>query len=256
MSHSAPEVNRELTALLVAGGQALGFDTATEYAIAGGRLDVVWLWTPPTGVPGIDRPIPVVGIELESSWRTRKHVKGDLLNLTDAGVALGIIVLAGIEDKDDQLREFALKLVNRPGFRVLVWTGGDVRSFAAAATGAVDVAAALLDRPTPVEPKHIVSGKYGPLRTFLEEVPQDQRMVSLSFSDVDRLVGGLPPSATKYREWWANDSKSQAQAWRAAGWRVDSGGVDMNAGTVRFARGTIGGSRAERLSRAAAESES
>jgi hypothetical protein len=38
----------------------------------------------------------VAGFEIESSWRTRKHVKGDLLDLQDAGVALGV-VLAGVD---------------------------------------------------------------------------------------------------------------------------------------------------------------
>lgn len=61
------------------------------------------------------RPAPVVGFEIESGWKTRKHVKGDLLNLRDAGVALGVIVLAGVDPSDDSLRRFATALVNRPG---------------------------------------------------------------------------------------------------------------------------------------------
>jgi hypothetical protein len=71
-----------------------------------------------------------VGFEVESSWRTRKHVKGDLLNLQDAGVALGVIVLAGDGEKDDSLRRFAELLVDRPGAQVLVWTAEDVRALA------------------------------------------------------------------------------------------------------------------------------
>lgn len=67
----------------------------------------MWTWTPPTPIPGLDTGVPVVGFEVESSWRTRKHVKGDLLNLQDAGVALGVIVLAGDGEKDDSLRRFA-----------------------------------------------------------------------------------------------------------------------------------------------------
>ena len=35
-------------------------------------------------------------------------------------------------------------------------------------------------------------------------------------------------SAYKLRQWWANDSKVQGQAWRAAGWHVDANGVDLN----------------------------
>ncbi len=67
----------------------MGFTTVTEYAVPGGRLDMVWLWDPPSPIPGVAGAIPIAGFEIESSWRTGKHVKGDLLNLQDAGVALG-----------------------------------------------------------------------------------------------------------------------------------------------------------------------
>src|SRR5689334_19324389 len=110
---TASALNRELTNLLVEAGGRFGFDVVLEYPVRGGRLDVVWTWKPTSPVPGLDRPVPVVGIEVESSWRTRKHVKGDLLNLQDAGVGLGVIVLAGTDLKDDGLRRFAQLLVDR-----------------------------------------------------------------------------------------------------------------------------------------------
>jgi hypothetical protein len=77
--------------------------------------------------------IPVAGFEIESSWRTRKHVKGDLLNLQDAGVALG--VFAGADTRDDSLRRFAETLVDRPGPTMLVW-----KRVRALGTGQVTVA--------------------------------------------------------------------------------------------------------------------
>src|SRR5699024_9199721 len=103
------------------------------YPVRGGRLDVVWAWSPPSEVPGLDAAIPVAGFEIESSWRTRKHVKGDLLNLQDAGVGLGVIVLAGDSDKDECLRRFAVQRVDRPGTNILVWTAVDVRLLASGA---------------------------------------------------------------------------------------------------------------------------
>jgi hypothetical protein len=51
----------------------------------------VWSWVPPAPVPAWVAPVPVVGFEIESGWKIRKHVKGDLLNLRDAGVALSVI---------------------------------------------------------------------------------------------------------------------------------------------------------------------
>ena len=89
--------------------------------------------------------------------------------------------------------------------------------------------------------------KYDPLARFLEELPREQPVVTLSFADVARRVGGLPPSAYRLRQWWANDSKVEARAWRSAGWHVDSDGVDFNGEKVRFARGKVGGTRARRL---------
>lgn len=71
-----------------------------------------------------------------------------------------------------------------------------------------------------------------------------ERCVEMTYGAVDRLVGGLPPSALRNRTWWANNSQVQARAWRAAGWHVDR--VDMSAGKVWFAVGEVGGSYAAR----------
>jgi hypothetical protein len=89
--------------------------------------------------------------------------------------------------------------------------------------------------------------KYDALAAHLELVPADRLTITLTFAQVARIVEGLPPSAYRLRQWWANDSKVQARAWRSAGWHVDAHGVDFNAGAVRFARGKVGGTRARRL---------
>jgi hypothetical protein len=89
--------------------------------------------------------------------------------------------------------------------------------------------------------------KYDALAGLLEDIPVDQLEITLPFTRISTLVGGLPPSAYVLRQWWANDSKVEARAWRSAGWHVDKGGVDFNAETVRFARGRVGGTRARRL---------
>jgi hypothetical protein len=93
----------------------------------------------------------------------------------------------------------------------------------------------------------LAMGKYDALADYLREVPSEEQAVTLTFSEVDRIVGGLPPSAYRIRQWWANDSKVEARAWRAAGWHVDADGVDFNGQKVRFARGKVGGTRARRL---------
>src|SRR6478735_7714995 len=93
-----------------------------------------------------------------------------------------------------------------------------------------------------------MAGKYLPLADYLAQLPAGQATVDLTFERVDRLVGGLPTSARIHRTWWANNSHGHALAWRDAGWHVDS--VEMSAHRVRFIRGRVGGSRADRLSAA------
>ena len=78
--------------------------------------------------------------------------------------------------------------------------------------------------------------KYDPLRDYLTGL--DQTTVTMSFGRVEELVGPLPTSAWKHRAWWGNDSKVEAQAWRTAGWHVDS--VDQRTERVVFAIGWVG----------------
>jgi hypothetical protein len=82
--------------------------------------------------------------------------------------------------------------------------------------------------------------KYEPLRNYLAQAAaHDRSSVNLEFSQVSDLVGGLPPTAYERHQWWANDSKVQAQARRAAGWHVDTVAFDRR--RVRFLPGQVGG---------------
>jgi len=83
--------------------------------------------------------------------------------------------------------------------------------------------------------------KYDPLRDYLASL--DQTSVTMSFGSVEEPVGPLPASARKHRPWWASESKVEAQAWRAAGWHVES--VDQRNERVVFAIGRVGGSHLE-----------
>jgi hypothetical protein len=136
MEESASERGRRVINALSAKGAELGFTTVCEYPVQGGRLDVVWLLPATTAIPGVGGPLPVVGFEVESSWRTRKHLKGDYLNLHDLGAALGVIVLLGDGDDVEATRRFAQAMVDRPGPRVLVWAEQDVHQLLTAGTAA------------------------------------------------------------------------------------------------------------------------
>jgi hypothetical protein len=83
-----------------------------------------------------------------------------------------------------------------------------------------------------------VTGKYEPLRQHL--AARDGSSVELTFAEIAELVHGLPASAYGTRQWWANSSLTQAQAWRQADWHVDT--VSFDRRRVRFARGKVGGS--------------
>jgi hypothetical protein len=57
----------------------------------------------------------------------------------------------------------------------------------------------------------------------------------VSFDQIDKMIGGLPPSAYLYSAWWANEPVGQhvrARAWMESGRRV--AGVDLRTKRVRF----------------------
>lgn len=85
--------------------------------------------------------------------------------------------------------------------------------------------------------------KYDALRDHLTSRTGDT--VNMTFAEVEEIVGPLPPTARSTRQWWANDSKVQAKAWRAAGWHV--GSTNLTAERVVFDRGEVGGTLAKRI---------
>jgi hypothetical protein len=58
--------------------------------------------------------------------------------------------------------------------------------------------------------------------------------ITVEFDDLDRMVGGLPTSAS-LRAWWANSGQAQSKAWIEAGWIV--AGVSLASREVTFRRG-------------------
>jgi hypothetical protein len=70
----------------------------------------------------------------------------------------------------------------------------------------------------------VSSRKYLPIaRTLLQE---DGPSARFTFAQLEKVVADrLPPSARKYRAWWANERSGrhvQASAWLGVGWKVDS----------------------------------
>ena len=72
----------------------------------------------------------------------------------------------------------------------------------------------------PEAPESRKGRKYQPLREHLEV--SGKSVIILNFAKVDALVGGLPASADRHREWWANhEGNSQAKGWMDAGYLAE-----------------------------------
>jgi hypothetical protein len=85
-----------------------------------------------------------------------------------------------------------------------------------------------------------VQTKYEPLELHLRAVPAGTKELTLSFAEIERILGApLPASAKSHRPWWGNqkDSKTrpQAHAWLSAGFLVDTVN-QSNSASVRFKR--------------------
>jgi hypothetical protein len=77
-------------------------------------------------------------------------------------------------------------------------------------------------------------GKYDPLFRHLATCGDGP--VEMTFDEIERLVGSLPASATRYAAWWSNEGADsthvQSAAWMNAGREVES--VDRTGRRVRF----------------------
>lgn len=76
--------------------------------------------------------------------------------------------------------------------------------------------------------------KYGPLADFLAR--SNATTITLTFAQIERLVGPLPPSAG-HGWWWANmprveSQRSHARAWIGAGYQAHT--PDVRASTAIF----------------------
>lgn len=78
--------------------------------------------------------------------------------------------------------------------------------------------------------------KYRPLQEYLQALPASKASVSLTFAEIERIIGAkLPRSASEYAEWWANqDYGSQAASWRGAGFIAED--INLGRKTVSFSR--------------------
>jgi len=110
----------------------LGLTQKLEVATNGGRVDLVWYHTFESDLPHMGLELPLVGYEIETSWRTRKHIKGDLFNLLELSPALGVILFlrGGFENESDLRGNVEAARKYAKGYsglsRIAVWTDREV----------------------------------------------------------------------------------------------------------------------------------
>jgi len=81
--------------------------------------------------------------------------------------------------------------------------------------------------------------KYDPLRDMLLQIPPNISEKTLTFSEIETILGfTLPGSAYNHRPWWANPSSTNdhpyAQSWLSVDWKVET--VNQSQERVRFLR--------------------
>ncbi len=78
--------------------------------------------------------------------------------------------------------------------------------------------------------------KYSSLYRFLARKARYSELVTLTFSQIEGIIGdNLPFSALRNRNWWHNSrSTAQGQAWLKVGWRVQD--LNTTERTVTFKR--------------------
>jgi hypothetical protein len=78
-------------------------------------------------------------------------------------------------------------------------------------------------------------GKLERLQTHLKTISPLSREVTLTFAQVERILGGpLPAFAKSQSSWWEN--QPQADVWLAAGFHVDLVHLKVHHAFVRFRR--------------------
>jgi hypothetical protein len=79
-------------------------------------------------------------------------------------------------------------------------------------------------------------GKYDPLRAFL--LSKETAEVSLTFDEIEALLGAPLPASRRYPAWWSNNPSNNpmTRVWLDAGYRTER--VNVASGQVVFRRET------------------
>jgi len=101
-------ISRNCKNKLIKIGEELDFKTTFEWKISGGSIDVVWYIE--KEIPAICQIIPIVAFEIETSSRTRKHIKGDIFNLQLLNAPFNVVIFLKEGFKNGKEFESILKV--------------------------------------------------------------------------------------------------------------------------------------------------
>ena len=77
---------------------------------------------------------------------------------------------------------------------------------------------------------------YQPLADYLAGLPPETAEVTLTFPEIEAIVGEPLPRASRLSAWWSPDYGPHAQRWRATGWRIARLARRTNPPTATFVR--------------------
>ena len=78
---------------------------------------------------------------------------------------------------------------------------------------------------------------YQPLGDYLAALPVDTAEVTLTFREVEAILGEPLPAAAGKASWWSNaPTAGNGRAWRLAGWRAVQLHLRQTPPTVTFVR--------------------
>ena len=83
-----------------------------------------------------------------------------------------------------------------------------------------------------------IGTKYTPLGRFLADQPPTITTITLTFAEIERLIGGPLPRSARRGQGWSNSLRATKHAWvwLDAGWRVKHKSVWLAEPTVTFVR--------------------
>lgn len=130
------EVVNKITEL----GELFGFKTKTKWRTEGAELDIVWyvdVKSKSSLFKEFDNKCPVAVFEIETSGRTEKHLKGDVVNMMLLPTYLSVIILLkkGYDPENttitylqnkETVKQLSQKLT---GGKLLIWDIDDINKY-------------------------------------------------------------------------------------------------------------------------------